>query len=181
MTRLLWLALAACSPEPPPELDLADMAQWVQDPGPDPLASHREADDPDCLPQGTIAEGLTLEVDTAACPYAFLTQPLAGSFDEGAPLEIVFWHADLAALEPSEGHIALFVEGRTLWERWIGIPGEPCAYTDVIEAPFAAESGMDLQLHLHNHGANTWNLRRVRRSTIDTPLQRSPGCEDEMD
>lgn len=174
------LASAACTAaQPAPEFDLADMESWTEATGIDPLAPHRPADTPDCLTGGWLYEGLTLEVDTGECPYAALSQSLLGSFEQGEPIEVVFWHADLVALEPSEGHIAILVDDEMLWERTIPIPSEPCAYTDVIEAPFAAAEGATLRLHLHNHGANTWNLRRVQRAALDTAPSWAAGCTDD--
>ena len=80
------------------------------------------------------------------------------------------------APEPAEGHVALAVDGVTLWERTVAIPSDPCSYTDVFESPLTAAAGATLQLHLHNHGANTWNVFRVERAPADEPLQTALGC-----
>ena len=74
------------------------------------------------------------------------------------------WHSALVAQEPAEGHFALLVDGELLWEKLVTIPADAGAYNDVVPVELQAEAGQTLQLHLHNHGANTWNLLRVERN-----------------
>lgn len=176
VSRMIPLAaLLGCAPDPV-EVDLVDVGSWTAATSTDPWADHATPG-VDCRPGGVGREDLTLEVDTGECPYAFLAQPLLHGFDVGDRLEIVFWHADLAALEPSDGHIALLIDDAVLWERTVSIPSSPCAYADTIEAPLEAIAGQSIRLHLHNHGANTWNLHRIRRLAAGTATSWSPGCE----
>ncbi len=176
------LLAAACAPvdlpaPPRPALDLAEPSAWEAAEGPDPLADHRPPAAA-CPPAGRIVEGLTLEVDTGLCTYAFLEQPLPGSLRPGDRLEIALWHADLVSDAPGEGHIALLAGGAVLWETTRPIPTSPCAITDVVPVGVAAQAGSPLQLHLHNHGANTWNLFRVRRHPPSEPVGRTTSCDD---
>ena len=50
-----------------------------------------------------------------------------------------------------------------LYERTVAIPAEATAYTEAFSSPLASEPGATVTFHLHNHGANTWNLLRVER------------------
>ncbi len=116
----------------------------------------------DCPPAGWSVEGATLEVDTGACSLAVLEQPLLADVRPSDTLEVVFWHNQLVAEEPAEGHLALLIDGEVIFERAIAIPSEPQAYTEEVTG-VAAEPGALLQLHLHNHGANSWNLLHLER------------------
>ncbi len=145
------------------EAALADMGSWIEAEGLDPLASHRP-DGADCPLGGVLVEeGGKLEVDTGLCGYAWLEQPMAADLIVGDVVEISMWHQDLVAEEPAEGHVAILVGDEILWEVTVAIPAEPTPYTESVQVPFAAEAGAPIQLHLHNHGANTWNLLRIER------------------
>ncbi len=143
--------------------DLVDMAAWAAATSPDPLPEHRP-DPADCAASGLLLEGSTFEINTGLCRYAFLEQPLLADLEPGDEVEVVMYHSDLVATEPALGHFALLVGEQVLWERFVPIPSVPDAYTDLVEVAFAASAGDPLLLHVHNHGANTWNLLRVERN-----------------
>jgi hypothetical protein len=103
-------------------------------------------------------------VNTGLCTYAFLEQPLLADVAVGDEVEVAMWYSALVSTEPAEGHMALLIDGRLLWERVVPIPSDADAHTDLVEVGFDAPAGALIQLHVHNHGANTWNLLRVERN-----------------
>lgn len=149
-----------------PPAALVVMDAWEQTELPDPLEDHRP-DGAECGLGSWGLEGSTLEVETGACDFLSVRQPLLTTIREGETLELVFWHAWLTAEDPAQGHLALFVGDALLWETWIDIPGDPASYTEVFRSPLGAVSGESVTLHLHNHGANTWNVLRLERVAVE--------------
>jgi hypothetical protein len=146
---------------PRPGADLLDVNAFVLS-AVDPLG-HGTVD---CPPAGWSIEGATVEVDTGACALAVLEQPLLADVRPSDTLEVVFWHNQLVAEEAAEGHLALLIDGAVIYERSVPIPQEPQAYTESFPGITAAPGAL-LQLHLHNHGANSWNLLHLERLPED--------------
>jgi hypothetical protein len=147
--------------EPRPEVQLGDMTIWGAPSVADPFGDIPP--DGTCPIGGTRVEGSTFEADTGLCTYVWTEQPLLADLVPGDTIEIVFWHSSLVSDLPAEGHLALAVDGATLYERHVPIPSGYLAYTEQAEVDFEADAGAPLGLHLHNHGANTWNVLRVTR------------------
>lgn len=164
---VLWWA--ACA-DPRVAAELAAMDAWqVGAVQVDPFPDHR-TDAVECPLSAVIIEGSTIEVDTGACPYVLLEQPLLADVQARETVEIVFWHNDLASIEPAEAHVAFAVDGTIWFDRQIPIPSTAAAYAEIVTIPEDAPAGASLVLHLHNHGANTWNvLRLTRRGDGDGP------------
>lgn len=141
-----------------PDGPLVDHAVWVAvDAADDPFADHRP-EPVTCPPSAWKTEGESLEADTGACDWFALGQPLKGDLRAGEPLELIFWTGWLTSEVPAEGHLALAVDGRLLAEWFVPIPSDPMAFSETFDAPFDADAGAPVVLHLHNHGANVWNL-----------------------
>ncbi len=135
-----------------------DHDAWL-DMAADPLAEHRPPN-ADCDPYAARLESGTLEVDTGLCSYLSVEQDVRGGFEPGVRYALHFWHDRLVAEEPAEAHVAVLQEGRLVWETHIPIPSLPMQH----EASWVAtEGGQRLGLHMHNHGANTWNFWDLRR------------------
>ncbi|MFK7930794.1 MAG: hypothetical protein AB8H79_21605 [Myxococcota bacterium] len=126
-----------------------------------PFAEHAEGALA-CLPTGIGPELGGFEIDTTDCPYASLEQPALARGRVGDTLVIEWWHQALAALEPSTGHLALTLEDEVIWEREVPIPNPAQTYRDEVELPIDIPRGTPVLLHLHNHGANTWNVFHVQ-------------------
>ena len=170
---LLLLLLAGCQRE---EADLLDHAAWT-----DVVA----ADDPfedrpaavDCAPLSWRPEDLggenSLEIDTTGCDYLALTQDSLVDVAAGESLEVRLWHADLLAPDAAEAHAAIRLNGVLIWETRLQIPGGSEALPAALEigtweadADVPAASRVDL--HLHNHGQNAYNLIQLRRLGFDS-------------
>ncbi len=161
-----WLA---CADPVRPEVPLAAMDAWiVGSEDVDPFAAHR-GDVAEC-PVGTVTvEDGALEVDTGLCDYVLLEQPLLADVQAGELVEIVFWHNELAALSPAEAHVAFAIDGSVVVEHTIPIPSLAAAYAETVEITDDVAVGAPLVLHLHNHGANTWNVLRITRLSDSPP------------
>ncbi len=138
------------------------MAAWVDLGLPDPLEAHRPAGAA-CATGSWGPESGSLEVDTGACGFLSVRQPLRAWLEAGDPVELVLWHDWLTAEAPATGHLALFAGEALLFEHLVDIPADPEAYTFTFDSPLSAAPGASVTLHLHNHGANTWNLLRLER------------------
>lgn len=135
---------------------LVDPGAWVEADA-DPLADDVPGDT-SCEPGSWYVESGDLEISTAACDYLALQQPLLLDVGRGEAIEIVGWHADLFADEPAEGHLALLAGETVLWEYRVDIPADAAVFTSTVDAPERLRAGEPVTLHLHNHGANTWEL-----------------------
>ncbi len=153
--------LLACGPpsDEGVELALTDAAAWraPEEGAVDPLASHRP-EGATCSEAGWQVEGSALELDTGLCSYVWLTQPLLAAVPEGGLVSGSLWHLDLTAEEPAVAHAAILADGEVVWELEVDVPSA----ADVHELAFFADRallpGVEVSIHLHNHGQNTWNL-----------------------
>ena len=142
--------------------DLVDPTAFtILEAGSDPYADHRPAD-VSCDPTGLIEEVGTLEVDTGICAYVSASQPSLAAVRAGDLLEVLVFHDSLRAKGPAMAHVALALEGVTVWESLVAIPSASDIYSATAESPVAIEPGGEVVFHLHNHGTNRWNLGHFR-------------------
>ena len=146
-------------------LDLTDPHLWTQlSAEEDPFGDHRpvevSCDEEDGL---TVESGL-LEIDTTFCNYASLVQPSLTTVDLGEVLEVLVYHGSLTSSEEAEAHVALMLGEQVVWEQQIGIPSGSGVYSVEVDAALSAPAGTSVVFHLHNHGANSWNLGHFRRA-----------------
>ncbi len=172
--RVAWaaaagLALAAgcddgadpCVPGPP--VTLATVEAWqVASAAADPFADHRPAA-PHCPDYALRLETHSLEVDTAACDYVTLVQPLAAAVAPCDHIELDLAHLLLRADGPATAHLAVAVGGQVLWSLDIPIPAPQAVYSLDLALPEGAAAGTPIAVHLHNHGENSWYVGDVRR------------------
>ncbi len=134
--------------------------EWTLTPYDEDLWAFERPTEIECAPQnGWTIEAGGVEVDTGACDYLSLSQPLSRPIDAGDPLRLTLWWQNLIATAPSEGHLAVVLDGHLLWEERVTIPGPADARDLELVAPIGAAEGSLVTLHLHNHGANTWRFQ----------------------
>lgn len=126
----------------------------------DPFIAHRPVE-VRCADAGWEVEADSLEVNTGECHYLVVEQPLLRAIEAGAPLCVTLWHQALYAEEPALAHAAVAIGGEVVWEREAVIPGPSNIWRDEVVAPRAFDVGERVVFHLHNHGANTWNLGSI--------------------
>ncbi|MCA9691843.1 MAG: hypothetical protein KC636_19720 [Myxococcales bacterium] len=144
---------------------LANADQWarVTDPASDLFAAMRPAD-ATCDASGVYVDPTTmgLEIDTGLCDYVTLAQPTTVELIAGDIVEIVVYHDVLMALTPdAEGYVGLAIDGEVIWEMTVPIPRGPETLSEEIEIERDIPAGATMQLHVHNHGANTWELQSL--------------------
>ena len=99
-----------------------------------------------------------LEVSTGTCDYFTASQLTGHALEPGDEVHIELWHLTLTAPEPSQGHVAVMLGERVLWEQHVQIPNAGGVYGLDWRADQHIPAGTRLLLHLHNHGANSWRL-----------------------
>lgn len=166
--RLLGLGLTAaglggaCGSEGEWE-DLVDHGAWEEADPAQQLDSY-SGEAPPCA-HHWVEDGL-LEVDTEACPYTLLSQPLLRELLPGDTLRLgVMWET-LTADARAEARLALTVgpaaEQVMLWEAHLPIPQGEGELVEEVTLQAGAPSGEELVLHVHNHGLNQYRWGRIR-------------------
>ncbi|MBK8718738.1 MAG: hypothetical protein IPN32_29050 [Deltaproteobacteria bacterium] len=102
--------------------------------------------------------GLSFEIKTGLCDYATVAQPSASVLRVGDVLGIRGWHDELQAPMPSEGFVGVAIDGEILWHTTAAIPGPYGMFRGDLEIDEELPEGTELQVHIHNHGVNSWNL-----------------------
>ena len=123
----------------------------------DPLASH-QPEGAACPEDAWHAQGDSVEVDTGACTYAWLGQPLRGAVPAGTLLEGVLWHLDLSADAPATGHGAVLLGDDVIFEVEVPIPSTTAFHEISVTLDRDVPPGTMIGLHVHNHGSNAWTL-----------------------
>lgn len=130
----------------------------------DPFSVERPAEI-NCPDWAFREEAGVFEVDTGACNYLSVSQPIGAPILVGDTLHIAMWHNNLTALEPAEAHAAILVGGDVIWEVNIPIPAPPGAYSPNVMMAQAYPAGTSVVFHLHNHGSNNWRLLPLALTT----------------
>ena len=159
---LLWLMACTTAQDtgeaPPQWVFVIDAAAWTEvlDAAEDPFDDRPQT--VECSALGYGVESSYFEVRTEDCPYGTFQQPLLADVPEGAELQIKFWHLDLWAPKPAQGHFALRTADVTLFDTYIDIPSGSGVYAVDFTAPAPLKSGESVFFHVHNHGYNSWTL-----------------------
>jgi hypothetical protein len=139
-------------------VSLIDVNAWTpQVAADDRFADHRPPE-VGCPDNSWYNEDGALEVETGYCNYLSLAQPAQAGIARGDTLHLVLWHGALAFAEPAEAHVALTVDGNTVWQDNVRIPSDADIYDLRLPVDFDAPAGSAVEFHLHNHGYNTWTL-----------------------
>lgn len=127
----------------------------------DPYRAERPVDLAPCREEGVITEAGTLEVDTGKCDWATFAQPTLRRVEATDTLEVVGWYGNLVAPEPGEGRMVLRIGERELWDKRVSIPSTGGFVLERVTLDGPIEAGTPIVFHVHNHGANTWNLASI--------------------
>jgi len=121
--------------------------------------------DPSCPSTSLMAELLADErvfsVETGACHYLTVTQPSRRAVAAGESLKVRLWHFALTASMPAEAHASVVVDGVTLLDERVTIPGPGGLLVKEVRVTSDIPAGAPVYFHLHNHGDNSWSLVEV--------------------
>jgi hypothetical protein len=168
---LCSLTLAGCPTDPDPQpvalLDLQDL-QRVEDVTRDAFAEQRPAD-ATCDDTGWFVDPFVgvLEVRTELCDYVTLAGPTLEPLAPGDVITIDAYHDVLSASEPGTGYIGVALGGEVVWEWQTPIPSDPTEIHESFTVTTGLPAGADLQVHVHNHGPNSWELRAVMVTHVE--------------
>lgn len=165
----ILLGLAACEDDPPPpevparqSLVERDRWEWVEDVAQDVFGSERPPGhvcDPVLgITQELLDTELVLEIDTGLCDYATVQQLSLAAIAAGDVVEIRMWHWQLTTPAPAQAHLALAIAGTVEWETLVPSPAAAGLVEAELELTRDVPAGTELQLHVHNHGANSYDL-----------------------
>lgn len=159
----MLLMLAACGPRE--EVSLIDLEAFeiVSGASDDPYRDHFT--DQTCEPVATGFELFGGEasygIDSDRCMYVTIAQPAATHVDEGDLLHVRMWHFELEAAAPATATVALALDGTTVWERFLEIPGPSGLDVPYFDAPTDVPEGATVAFHVRNHGRNSYSLLEI--------------------
>lgn len=166
---LVLALLPACPSEedPPDEPEaqaLVDAEAWVRvtDEAADAFADQRPADAV-CDDAGWSYDPFreSVEVETEVCNYLTLEQATLVDIAAGDEVTVLGLHDELTAPDPGEGYLGLALEGAVEWEFTVPIPAGVGEIEERFTVDHDVPAGSAIQVHVHNHGPNSWELISV--------------------
>lgn len=151
-------------PEPPASASLVELSGWsrVEDAGQDVFGAERPTDlvCDEVLGIGTEMFGseIVLELNTGFCDYVTLRQGSLLALMPGDTVAIRMYHYELTTPAPAQAHLALAIAGELAWEVFVPSPAEGAFVEGEIAIDRELPVGTELQLHVHNHGPNSYDL-----------------------
>ena len=168
MSGLVGGVFFGCSPEPAAQAPAAvreviDGTEWQAIPRDnDPFVLAMPAAVTTCLSSGVSVEDAMLEMDTGICGFISATTPLTAAVAKGERVKITLWHLPLYADPPATGVMRVHIGGAEVWRLEVAIPHLEQVYEPEFKAPAAWPAGTAVEVHVHNHGANTWKVYQIR-------------------
>jgi hypothetical protein len=164
----LLFAPLACEGDPPPAEpagpSLVELDAWerVAEVDEDVFGAERPADLVCDVVLGigteTFGGDVVLEINTDSCNYATVRQPSTQALVAGDAVAIRVWHYALTTPAPAQAHLALAIDGRVAWEQYVPTPAAEGFVEGQVAIDRDLPAGTALQFHVHNHGANTYDL-----------------------
>lgn len=118
----------------------------------------------DAIEVEKTSEGDWLSVNTEACGWVTLKQPLLESVAAGDELLIHVWFFKFVApKDPTTRYelvLAVDTPDNVVWRREGVVPVESGVFYDIVKAPVALAKGQVVYWHVANHGSNRWEFIR---------------------
>jgi hypothetical protein len=129
-------------------------------------------DDRVCQNADVYSENLdgdeSLTINTNFCGWATVTEKLNVPFQKGDDFFARVFYFQQIAPGIANAHLVATVDGRPLFQQTIPLPAPSTLIAQDFKAPFGANPGATLMLHLDNHGVNTWNILELSK-TVPAP------------
>jgi hypothetical protein len=143
-------------------IPLVEAIAWdVQPKNRDAFPDHRPAVVTCEQDKGWMIEEDILEVRTEFCNYLSISQQSLLDLAAGTNLELALSHSALNFNAPATAHLAVSIGGTPVWETSVTIPSDKGIIKETLVLPFAVSRGDPIEVHLHNHGNNTWEIRSL--------------------
>ncbi len=143
-------------------IPLVEPIAWdVQPKNRDAFPDHRPAEVNCEQDTGWMVEEDILEVRTEFCNYLSISQQSLLDLKAGTSLELALSHSALNFNAPASAHIAVSIGGTPIWETNVPIPSDRAIIKETLVLPFAVSRGDSIEVHLHNHGNNTWEIHSL--------------------
>ena len=140
-------------------------AAWVKAPFRSELFEH--AHDPDAMCPGLPyrEEYGGVEISTERCDEITLMQPSLVDIERGDELRILAWHSVLVSEDPGAhvGNFMVAIGDRIVWSEQSEIPSQARSFDVTLQSQVSVEKGEPVRVHVHNHGANAWNLLAIEK------------------
>ncbi len=170
---LMALVFLGCGTEsqplPPREIvSIAEPEGWAPVPPAQDVYVDRRPSPVRCEPElGYTVEDYigqqVFKVDTGWCNFITVEQGALVDLRADEIIDLKVWHFELSAPEPAQALLALAIDGESVWEQSVAIPGDAGLIETVIELTRDYPEGAELQFHVDNHGENNWMLFRLER------------------
>jgi hypothetical protein len=143
-------------------IPLVEAAAWdVQPKNRDAFPDHHP-DEVNCpRDTGWLVEEDAVEVRTEFCNYLSIGQQALLDLDTGTNLELAISHSKLSFDTPATAHLAVSIGGNHIWETSVDIPSDSGILKEKLVLPVAVHRGDPIEVHLHNHGNNTWTIHSL--------------------
>jgi hypothetical protein len=122
----------------------------------------RPVDAPACPGRTVYDESGSVEIDTNLCSWVSVVADARHDVAAGDPVELLFFHSALVADEPAEAVMGVAIAGTELWTTTVPVPSASGFYAPELPSPIDVAEGDPIVLHVHNHGANTYQLGHLR-------------------
>ena len=125
------------------------------------------AHDPDAMCPGLPyrEEYGGVEISTERCDEITLVQPSLVEISRGDELRILAWHSLLVSEDPGT-HVGIFmvaIGDHIMWSEQSDIPSEARSFDVTLQSQVDVRLGEPVRVHVHNHGANAWNLLAIEK------------------
>jgi hypothetical protein len=116
-----------------------------------------------------VEEVFSINTDVM-CNYLTVEQATLADVKIGEPLHARVWRFVQTAPDgAAEAHVAIAFDGRTVWEERIPLPASSGLSAPYWTADADFPAGTKVQLHIHNHGANSWSLIELSEGSEPDP------------
>ena len=140
-------------------------AAWVKTFFRPELFGHAHDPDATCLGLPYREEYGGVEISTERCEEITLIQPSLTEIKEGDEIRIIAWHSRLVSEDPGThvGNFMVAIGDRIVWSEQSAIPSEARSFDVTLQSQVNVALGESVRVHVHNHGANAWNLLTIEK------------------
>lgn len=112
----------------------------------------------------------SVNLDTRFCNWGTLMQASLLDIESGDPIAFRVWHFMQDSIGgATQAYLAIRISDTIVWNDTLPLPATGGLFYETIAAPLDAPAGTPVYWHVHNHGANQYNL-------IELSVQKTVAC-----